>query len=260
MKAQLKVTTNYKMFQLLDFNRDVKKTRDLEASMKEHGFIPAYPLHVVKDNGKLKIKGGHHRFTVASKLGLPVYYTICEDSASIYALEKGTVRWSLNDYLTSSCRKGDTDCLVVAEYCQRTGIGAGLAIAMLGGESALATNKRDLLKQETYKITGSAHAEAVATIVGTLKTLGFKWATAKLCVGSLSRIVMAGHANLSQLQKKITTFPSLLQNQATLNQFTDMWDTIYNHNARGKRVPVGFLTNETMKERAKSFGKNSAKK
>ena len=137
-------TTNYEMFQLLDFNRDVSKTRKLEASMKRHGYINAYPLHVVKENGKLRIKGGHHRFFVASKLGLPVAYVVCEDNASIHELEAATTRWSLDDYLTSYVRMGDADYIAIQKYQQRTGIATGLCVSMLGGEMASSGNKRDL--------------------------------------------------------------------------------------------------------------------
>ena len=66
---QLAVTNNSGKFELCSFNRDLDKTQRIEESMKKHGYIPAYPIHCVKNGtGKFKIKAGHHRFYVARKL------------------------------------------------------------------------------------------------------------------------------------------------------------------------------------------------
>ena len=75
MVQALQSTINYNLFELHDLNRDVEKIDRLKASMMRHGFIKAYPLHVMKNGfGKLKVKAGHHRLTAAKDLGLPVFY------------------------------------------------------------------------------------------------------------------------------------------------------------------------------------------
>jgi len=248
-------TSNYGMFQLLDFNRDVKKTSKLEASMRKYGFIPRKHIDVIKEGGKLKIKSGHHRFAVAQKLGLPIQYMVTEDKMTIHEEEEPIRLWTMEDYLTSYSRQGTSeDYAVVLEYHKRTGICISQCVAMLGGLVALGTSRRPQFKNGTFKIVGTAHAETVASLVSTLKRAGIKWATNNLCVGSLSRIVMAGHVNIYQFQKKIAVFSSSLKNMATLSQFTEMWEEIYNTHSR-KKVPIAFLTNETMKEKAKSFGR-----
>lgn len=72
MIAKLLSTKDYSRFELCQFNRSVAKTKNLRDSMKEHGFIPAYPIHCTLKGGKLQIKAGHHRFEVAQELGLAV--------------------------------------------------------------------------------------------------------------------------------------------------------------------------------------------
>lgn len=246
----ISTTTNYEMFQLLDFNRDVTKTRKLELSMKKHGYINAYPLHVVKENGKLKIKGGHHRFSVAVKLGLPVAYVVCSDNASIHELEAATVKWDMDDYLTSFSRLGDADYIAVLKCKQRTGISTGMCVSMLGGEMAMSGNKRELFKSGEFTITDTTHADIVADLVMTLKKAGITWASDRLSVGTLSRIVSAGHADISRLKNKIKSNPSLIQKKVNFNQYMEMWEEVYNRQVHGKKTPLTFLTNETIKERS----------
>jgi len=253
-------TTNYEMFQLLDFNRDVRKTRKLEESMKKHGYINAYPLHVVKENGKLKIKGGHHRFTVASKLGLPVAYVVCADNASIHELEAATVKWNLEDYLISFVRLGDPDYIKVQQYCNRTGIGVGQAISMLAGEMAANGNQGEAFKAGDYAIKETEHAETVASLVDVLRNAGIAWAADRLCVTSLSRIYSGGHADMARFKSKIKSNASLIKKQPNLSSYMEMWEKIYNRQAHNDKIPLMFLTNETIEKRKLFLQMNNLKK
>lgn len=247
----LQKTTNYSLFEVSNFNRDVTKTKKLELSMKKHGFIEAYPLHVVKNKGKLEIKGGHHRFEVASRLGIAIPYVICTDKASIHELEEASNTWSMDDYLTSFVRMGDPDYIAVKEYKDKTGISTRQCMSMLGGEIASSGNHAKEFKNGEYSLSNDlTHAYQIAELVKVLNDAGLAFATKSNCVGSLSRIMSAGHADFDTLKKKIKTNILYIENQRTQDGFVDMWDEIYNRKTRGNRVPLAFLTNETMKQRA----------
>lgn len=76
-------TTDYEMFNLLNFNRTVNKAhvKNLVASMKIHGFKGV--VQVIKTSfidGKLKyyIVDGQHRVTAAIQLGLPIRFELTE--------------------------------------------------------------------------------------------------------------------------------------------------------------------------------------
>lgn len=254
--AQYPSTTNYEMFELLEFNRDVEKTRELEKSMRNHGYIPAYPLHVVKRGKKLLVKGGHHRLTVASKLGIPVFYAVCDDDASVHDLEKTVVDWTLKDYLTSFVRLNRINYIKLQEYQLRTKINLSACIAMLGGQCASGTgNLVRAFKDGEFVIKDTTHADAVADVVFSLKKAGIKWATDTLLVQTISRIVIAGHADLDQLKNKIKAHKSLIEKQPNVQAYTEMFEDIYNRGVRGPRTPLSFLTNETLRQRQQNFGK-----
>jgi hypothetical protein len=253
---KLLTSTDYDQFEMLGFNRDVIKTRKLEISMKQHGWIPAYPAHVIKEEGKLKIKAGHHRFCVAEKLGIPVVYVICNDNSSIHELETSTVKWSIQDYLTSYVRLGDPDYEAVQRFQQRTGISLSACISMLAGECASSNNKMNAFKAGEYTVKDTQNAEIVADIITAMKSYGIKWATETLVVQSLSRIITAGHADIARLKHKLKANATLAQKQPNQQAYTEMFENIYNHAAKAsQKIPLAFLTNEALRQRQSNFGK-----
>lgn len=174
MIAKLLSTKDYSRFELCQFNRSVAKTKNLRDSMKEHGFIPAYPIHCTLKGGKLQIKAGHHRFEVAQELGLAVYYVVSDDSATIHELEKATNRWTVDDYLESHVRCGSEDYQKLKAYQRETGIPLGMCISMLSGESASSCNKLQAFKDGVFKISGQQHADEVKHVVLHCKGLGIE--------------------------------------------------------------------------------------
>jgi len=243
-------TTNYKMFQLLEFNRSVTKTQKLEQSMMKYGFIPAYPLHVVKCGRWLKIKAGHHRFTVARKLGLPIYYVICDDDASIHELESATVSWSMQDYLDSFVRCGNPNYIAIQEYHERTGIALGLCASMLFGQSANSGNCNQSFKTGEYKVKDTTHAERVEDLVSLLKTCGIAWASDRALVISLSQIVLAKIIDIGRLKNKIRAHCFLIRKYATAEQYLDMWEDVYNRQHKGEKTPLTILVKQEAKKRS----------
>lgn len=249
---QLAVTNNSGKFELCNFNRDLDKTQRLEESMKKHGYIPAYPIHCVKNGtGKLKIKAGHHRFYVARKLGIPFYYVVCEDQASIFELERATNRWIVKDYLTAHIREGkNRDYLKVREYCDETGISIQNAVSMLGGHTAgTGNNFQQVFKDGMYRIRrDSNHAEVVKDIVLHAKKCGVSFFSNNLFVQAVSKVVRVDGFSVSKLKSKIKLFAGLMEKKANLQQHLDQLEDIYNRQSRDK-VPLAFLAAQKMRER-----------
>jgi hypothetical protein len=251
MSINIQTTKNYDLFELCAFNRDVTKTKTLESSMVEHGWIEAYPMHVIKEKGKLKIKAGHHRFTVAQKLGIPVIYVVCNDTASIHQLEDaGPGKWSLSDYLNSFVRIGKVDYIVIKEFTERTGISLSLCISMFAGECTSGSNFNTRFKAGTFAISENAYAEKVADIINILKHCGVAFAGDRSMVVAISRIVKAGHADLKRLKNKIASHTHMIEKCANVDQYMDILEAVYNRNIKGAKTPLAMQTNQTIKETA----------
>jgi hypothetical protein len=247
--SRLHRTSDYALFEMHEFNRDVNKTKDLEQSMRLHGFIPAYPLHVAKNGGgKLKVKAGHHRLTVAQKLNIPVFYVVCDDIASIHELEKATSKWMMSDYLASYCRVGIPDYLELRRYCAATGVSISHAVSMLGGESAGSNNLFNPFKAGAFKIKTRAHAEQVAVIIQHMKNCGVTIYNTSLMVAAVSKILHAPEINIKQLMLKIKSHTYLITRQPNLQGYIKMIEELYNRQSHEK-IPVAFFADEAAKRR-----------
>jgi len=245
---KIKESKNYEQFGLLDFNRDVDHTNALERSMKTHGWIDAYPAHVVKEDGKLKIKDGHHRFTVAQKLGIPVKYVVCSDDITIQEIESSHNKWNMDDYLTSYVRAGLTPYIAIKELQMKTGISLAAIVSMCAGESAGSKNKNKQFKTGTFRIKDTKHIEDVYGLICVIAITGASWANTTLVTQSLSKIALCSKVNTRRLKDNIKKYPFLIKKQPNLQSYLEMFEKIYNHNSKDK-IPLAFIVKESAHNR-----------
>ena len=257
MGLEIKQSADYDLFERHEFNRDVKNTKNLENSMRKHGWIDAYPLHVTKNgSGKMKIKDGHTRFTAAQRLGIPVKYVVCKDSITLPEIGTATTPWKLQDYHASFVRSGNPNYVAVKDYCEKTGIGLTNAISMLAGESAGSNNKRDQYIAGRYKVGDRVHADQVGEIVTYLNNIGVSVATANLFVQALSRCCRVEQFQTHQFKQKAKRFKSLLEKQQNLDAYITMIEDIYNRASKSK-IPLKHYAEEVARKRHLTFGKDS---
>ena len=252
MADTIKATSDYSRFLLHEFNRDVEKTGRLEESTKKHGWISAYPMHVTQDGARLKIKAGHHRFTVARKLGIPVKYVICDDSAniSIHELEISTNQWKLNDYLTSYCRIGNKNYTDVKAYHEKTGISLNLCTSLLAGSQAGSSNHIHKFKNGTYKTGDTKHADIIAHIVTILSLAKIKISTNNYFVNALSRALFVHQFKPEMFIDKALKNAAIMVKQPTTDRYMELIEEIYNYQARkNTRLSLVFLAKEAALDR-----------
>lgn len=246
---------NYDKFELLEFNRNTKTTASLELSMKKHGWISAYPMHVIKDRvtGRYKIKAGHHRFVAAKKLGIPVKFVVCEDISTIYELEKATSRWTLQDYLISNVRLGNLAYMAVDEYVQKTGIPLSFAISLLGGDGAGSHNKQAVFKTGMFKLGDVRHAHQVADLVLHMKDIGIEFAANNVLVQAISKVLFVKNFSPERFKNKISVHTYIFKKKDTTDGFLDSIEDVYNSHAGAKgKIPLAFLAKEASLKRMPS--------
>jgi len=251
MTQKIQETSDYGKFELLPFNRDVKKIKYLEQSMRKYGYLDPYPLHVVRNfNGKLRIKAGHHRFSVARKLAIPVKYIVCDDGGiTVYELEKSTTTWSLQDYLISNIKEGRHAYIAVKQYYDRTDIPLLCCISLLGGETAGSSNKVDSFKAGIFELGDPQNANLVETIINFLKDrCGVKWASNSRLVSAISRMCWVEEFDSKRFMKKVKEHSYLLEKQPSIEAYGDMIELIYNRHSQNK-APLKFLADDMARKR-----------
>jgi hypothetical protein len=256
MKQALRSTENYDLFELHDLNRDVERLERLKDSMKRHGYIKAYPLHVIKNgSGKLKVKAGHHRLAAASVLGLPVYYVVSDDKATIQELENATNPWTLKDYLTSYVRQGRPEYIAVQRYVEETGISLGNAISLIAGEEAMSKNKAAKFKDGKFKPGNPSHAMKIKDIVLFMQSKKIDFASNSLFIGALSKALFVQEFDPARFKKKIAAHKAIFEKQPDVNSYLDVIEAVYNRQSKDK-LPISFLAKERAMMRKETFGRD----
>lgn len=262
MATPIKSTTDYSMFDAFEVNRTVNeksfKFNNLIDSMKNQGWIDAYPMHCIKNGGKkLKIKGGHHRFRAAQILDMPVKYVVCNDTAKIHELETaGPGKWSLRDYFDSYCKQGSPEYLVIREYVEKTGISLRAALSMFFGQQAGSGNfsKLHLVENGKFEIKNYQHPKTVGEIIISMKSNGVKFASEWKNVIAISKVVFIPRFNADRLKAKVSAHAHILTKKRTSDEYLLQLEEIYNyHSPKKARFQLSMLAQQEADRRNKKL-------
>ena len=254
---KIQETIRYEMFVVNPVNRNVEKTAELERSMRRHGFISAYPLHVVKaEDGKLMIKAGHNRYTAAAKLGIPVKYVICEDRATIHELEKATTPWTLTDYMGSFVRAGNVHYLELKIFIEETGLRVSQGASLLRGELAGSGNGREIFKAGDFIVKTRVLADRIKSIITVARTYNVPCATNQYFIQALSKMLFVDQFSDDVFIQKIKSHPHAFGKRVTVSEYEQLIEDVYNRQNKSK-VNLAFLARSTSKERQATFGRSS---
>jgi hypothetical protein len=249
MTPKLMSTKDYSRFDLCLFNRSVAKKKDLRESMKDHGFIPAYPIHCEAKGSRLLIKAGHHRFEVAQELGIAVYYVVSEDTATIHELEKATTRWTVEDYLESYIRCGNEGYIALKEYHEETGIPLGMCVAILGGETATSGNKLQQFKDGRFCISGQEHADDIKRVVTHCQAIGIS--VNQNFVAALSRCLRVPEFSIEVFLTRASSNRDDFKKCRTVIEQMRHFEEIYNYKAQHhNKLALCFLADQAMRKRS----------
>jgi hypothetical protein len=252
MGKKIMETSNTKMFELLNINRDVDKIEFLMALMAREGWCDAYPLNCYQlTNGKLVIKDGHHRFEAACNLGIPIKYVVCNDGLTIYEIDRATQKWDMADFMNSYSRGGSAEYEKVREYCKRTGISIACAMPMMTGAVAGGTQYNKKFKTGGYECKDTSRAEVIADIVQFCKNCNITWAHNNRLVMALSRMSFVDGFSANRLKKKIGAYPHMVTKRPHVEGYMEMIDEIYNYKSKNAdKVPLKFLADKETRERS----------
>lgn len=219
--------------------------RQIVASMKEHGFIPSYPLIVRKVGEKFAILDGQHRFAAAQELGHAVHYVVTDvdiDAATLNGTQK---QWTPRDYAGSYAQQGNTEYQVLLNFAEHHGLPLTAAATLLGGKQG--TAGRDL-REGRFAIPSREAAESVAQISNVLRTAGAHWARHSNCLKALRLIVDLPRFSLRQMIDRISTHPGLLKPQVNRNGYIELFSAVYNYKTiEANRLPLEQMASDLLR-------------
>ena len=130
------VTKNYRLFEMLDGNRELNKSkirRIKDDIGKGSNLLPYCPIIVVEKGNKLQVIDGQHRLEVAKELGDYVYYVI-HKGLSLYNIAKmnsNTEKWKAKDFINCYRTGGNKNYDQLQQVMDVYGFPLSVALEML---------------------------------------------------------------------------------------------------------------------------------
>jgi len=246
MKAQIKETKNYGLFDFDIENRDFNpgKHRQLLKSLKTHGFDPARPIVCANGkNGRLEVVDGQHRLNFCRALEIPVFFTITEHSDP-RAYNAPSVGWSIADWLKSWRCSGNKHYEALASFVEKYKLPITTSANMLAGvDNGNGGGIVNKIKDGTFKVVDAEFAEASASAIVSISE-HFKEAKSFYFVASVSKCVRVKEFNLDHLLHKIKKFPGQLKPCARIDQYLEDIEALYNYADKKGQIPLKFLANK----------------
>jgi len=236
-------TNRYELFEENLLNREISRTKLLEKSMREHGFDPGFPLRCVKQDGNLVITHGHHRFHVARKLGIWVWYIVSNVNVELFESEASTYSWSVKDFAKARSRSGDVDVEAVMQYHEETGIPLGMSISLVGGEGAASSNKAIDLKKGTYKVGDMIMANRMKKIVMECKEIGIPFVSGSSFVSAMSKCLLVEEFDDEVFMHKVRAHSGLMEFRRNQEDYLSLIELVYNRQSQEK-IPLAFKARE----------------
>ena len=247
---KINVTKNYRLFARSTENRplDLKRHRKLEKSMKEYGFIPAFPLVCCRNDKKeLIVKDGQHRLAFAETLGLPVYYIEDETGFDVAAINNTPKTWALRDYALRYAAVGKRHYQEGLDFTSEHGLPIGTAFAMLGGTTSFANIAAQfydgafIIKDRNWASLVAATYSPISELSHAVKNARFLDACMAVC-----RVDGFDHKRLIHGATKCR---EKLGSYSTRDAYLDVLECLYNF-GRHKLVPLKIEAITAMRERS----------
>lgn len=232
-KPTIKVTKNYDLFERSADNRQVhvKKHKKLEASIKENGFLPYWPIVTHRNGtGKMKVLDGQHRLAFAEKLGTQVYYIEAGEEFDIAEINNTQKTWQLVDYVEVFIGQGKKDYKEALEFSESHKLSIGRALAVLAGFTSVNPCKNDV-ERGTYKVKDREYADRVASTY--CPAVELEKSIRKDCF--LDACMAACRVDEFEPRRFVDGAKkcrSKLVNYGDRDGFLQMMEDIYNHNRR----------------------------
>ena len=248
-KGKITGTKNYALFHRSTENRplDLRKHRKLFESMKLYGFLKCFPIVVVRDkDGKLVIKDGQHRLTIAAELGLTVWYVEEEIDFDVALVNCTAKVWVLRDYAQKYAANGLKDYAEVLEFSEQHSLSIGTAFALLAGQTN-STNCLHAFIDGSYRVKDRAWANAVAGIYGPLILMSEAVKNTR-CIEACMAVCRVKDFDAKRLIAGAERCREKLVAYSTRDAYLDMLEVIYNY-GRKQLVGLKALAQMAMRER-----------
>jgi ParB/Sulfiredoxin domain len=250
-------TKQYDRFVFKRGNRPVRKrVISLIAAIEKHNQLAEYPILVSERNdGKLEIADGQHRFEAARALKVPIFFIrsrqqiTIEQIAAANQLQK---QWSMADWMESWAARGYEDYGKLKGFCENFRLPITVGMEVIG--RSYGGNANDAFKSGKFKVENLAFGQLVAHTLGALRS---HVPTSDLrLVRAIVKVLKIPEISIDRLVKKLVAHSGMFERQATWVKYVEMIEACYNkHVQTHERASIVFTVDQM--ERKKRSAKVS---
>jgi len=249
--SKVESTKDYDRFVFKKGNRPVRRrVVSLIAAIEKHNQLAEYPILVsLRNDAKLEIGDGQHRFEAAKALNVPVFYLISrqpltiEQIASANQLQKS---WNLSDWMESWIGRGNREYLTLKEFCEVFHLPITVGMEVIG--HSYGGEQGEKFKAGKFRVENFAFGQKVGHTLGALR--GHIPVADLRLVRAIIRVLKVKDISIDRLIKKLLVHASMFERQVTWMKYVEMIEKIYNkHVHTHERVSVVFEVDQMERQR-----------
>jgi len=258
-RKTIQATKNYRLFERHSGeNRplDLRKHKKLMDSMKLYGFLPCFPIVVVRNtDGNLIVKDGQHRLLIAEELELPVYWVEEATDFDVAVVNSTAKIWGLKDYAQKHAANGLKAYTEGLEFASSHSLPVGIAFALLSGTTSFGNCEQPFING-TWRIKDRAWADSVAGIYGPIGTMSPPLRKSTFLLACMAVCRVDGFdparllANADRCREKLVSY-------STRDSYLEMLESVYNF---GRKQLVALKNLAVMAMRERNTVENAKKK
>lgn len=244
-------TKQYDRFVFKKGNRPVRgRVISLVAAIQKHNQLAEYPILVSERNdGRLEIADGQHRFEAAKALKVPIFYIrsrseiTIEQIAAANQLQKS---WNMYDWLESWIGRGNEDYRTLKQFCDTFRLPVSVGLEVIGTSYGGGIN--DAFKAGKFKVVNLNFGQTVGHVLGALR--GHIPVADLRLVRALVRVLKLKDLSIDRLIKKLVSHAAMFERQGTWMKYVEVIEHCYNRNVPlDERLSMVFQVDKN--ERAK---------
>lgn len=249
--SKIHSTTQYGAFVFKKGNRPVRgRVVSLIAAIEKHNQLAEYPILVSeRQDGKLEIADGQHRFEAAKALKVPIFYIVSRQQITIEQIAAANQlqqSWSMYDWLESWIGRGNEEYRTLKQFCDTFRLPVSVGVEVIG--RSYGGNMNEAFKHGKFKITDLPFGQTVGHVLGALR--GHIPVADLRLVRAIVRVLKVQGVSIDRLIKKLVAHSAMFERQASWMKYVEMIERCYNRNvALDERLSVVFAVDQN--ERAK---------
>jgi len=226
-------TTNYSEFAILTGNRPVKKQKVaslIDEATNGLNLFPYCPIIVYKENDKLMIIDGQHRFQASQKMKQPIYYVVCDKLTlpQIAKLNSNSSNWKSKDFLDCYIKTGIKDYEDINYLIETHKVAYATAVDLLmKGDCKSKGNMLKHFKEGTFK---SNYFQETCVLIESVKDVfgQYEFWNHGYLIEAYRQLLEKNKFEVEHLKAKIKSAPHILEKRLSVKEYLFTIERVYN--------------------------------